>query len=54
MAARDVGAGAELADQHHLVAHRIVGQHGGRLPALEDLAADHRALAAAMQAVTEE
>src|SRR5438128_570213 len=54
VAARGVGAGAELADQHDLVALRIVEQNGARLAALEHLAADDAAHAAVVQRVTEE
>ncbi len=49
-----VGAGAELADQHDLVAGGIIKQHGAGLAALEDLTADHVARAAVVQAVPEE
>ena len=54
MAAGDIGAGAELADQHDLVALRIVGQHGAGLAALEHFAADDAAHAALVQRVPEE
>ena len=50
MAAGDIGAGAELADQHDLVAPRIVGQNGGGGAALEHLALEHGALAALVEA----
>jgi hypothetical protein len=54
MAAGDIGAGPELADQHDLVADRIVGQHGSGLSALEHLALQDPALAALVEAVAEE
>lgn len=54
MVAGNVGAGTELADQHDLVPPRIVGQHGCRVAALEDLAADDGTLPASEQAVAEE
>ena len=39
-------AGAELLDQHDLVAHRVVGQHGGGMAAREHLAHQLRTEAA--------
>ena len=53
MAAGGVGAGAELADQHDLVAPRVVGQHGGRWAALEYFTLQDAALAALVEAVAE-
>ncbi len=54
MASGGIGAGAELPDQQHLVAHRVVGQDARRHAGLEDLPADHLALAALEQRVPEE
>ena len=53
MVAGGVGARAELADQHDLVAARIVGQDGGGMAAFEGLALEHGGLAALVQAVAE-
>src|SRR5258708_36476207 len=54
MVAGDVGAGAELSNQHDLVTSRIGGQHGAGLPALDHLATDHAAHPAPVQAMAEE
>ena len=54
MAPGDIGARPELADQHDLVAQRIVGQHGRRVSALEHLAPEDGALAALVEPVAEE
>ncbi|MNC49636.1 hypothetical protein D3C75_988270 [compost metagenome] len=46
-------ADAELLDQHHRIAQRIVGQHADRIVADEQLAADHRSHAASEQLVAQ-
>ena len=48
-----VGPDAELLDQQHAVALRVVGQHGGGVAALEQLALERPAPAAAEQAVAQ-
>ena len=54
MVSGDIGARSELADQHDLVAQRVVGQHGGRMSALEHLAPKCAALTALIETVAEE
>src|SRR6185312_10912256 len=54
MVTSGIGAGAELADQDHLVAPGVVHQHAARLAAFEHLAADLAAHAALVQRVTED